>query len=413
MADGNETLRREAERIQASGALGDAKLRRLFDYLVASSLAGQSPKEITIAIDVFNKNAEFDKSQDASVRVYIHKLRRALADFYDGPAGEYEAVLEIPRGEYRLALVPKPPVAATTKPRVRAGAVAVLGAGALGVAVMIALGLAWLRALHSDLERVRSNPIWSALLKDDRPIMVVVGDYYLIGETDKSLDVKRLIREYTVNSKSDLDNYVKQHPEVADRYMDVGLRYLPTATAFALRDVMPILTAGNRHVLVRMMSDLKPDTLKSVNIVYIGYLSGLGIMQELVFSRSRFKVGETYDELIDKKTKHSYVSQSPSESEAVLRRAGNESSYRDYGFFSSFRGPGGNTIIVISGTRDEGVQQTAESFTDPEKLEEFSRQGDTTVPFEALLEVRALDGVNVNGKLLLESRREEPKAEAQ
>ena len=33
------------------------------------------------------------------------------------------------------------------------------------------------------------------------------------------------------------------------------------------------------------------------------------------------------------------------------------------GLFSKFRGPGGNSIVVISGTRDEGVQQTAEAFT--------------------------------------------------
>jgi len=54
----------------------------LFDYLAEKSLAGQSPKEIAIAIDVFAKTADFDVSQDAPVRVYIHKLRKALDDFY-------------------------------------------------------------------------------------------------------------------------------------------------------------------------------------------------------------------------------------------------------------------------------------------------------------------------------------------
>ena len=53
--------------------------------------------------------------------------------------------------------------------------------------------------------------------------MIVVGDYYLIGETDDSMGVNRLIREYSVNSKNDLDHYVQEHPEIADRYMDVGL----------------------------------------------------------------------------------------------------------------------------------------------------------------------------------------------
>jgi hypothetical protein len=60
---------------------------------------------------------------------------------------------------------------------------------------------------------------------------------------------------------------------------------------------------------------------------------------------------------------------------------------------------------VISGTRDEGVRQTAEVFTNPEKLKELGGPADAAQPFEALLEVSALDGVNLSGKVLLESRR--------
>src|SRR5580692_12833655 len=95
-------LSEEAERVQSSGVLGEARLRQLFDYLVESSLAGQSPKEIAIAIDVFGKGADFDVSQDALVRVYIHKLRKTLDGFYASPNGDGGVVLHIPRGEYRL-----------------------------------------------------------------------------------------------------------------------------------------------------------------------------------------------------------------------------------------------------------------------------------------------------------------------
>ena len=48
-----EALRSEVNRVQASGVLGEARLRRMFDYLAERSLAGQSPKEIAIAMDVF------------------------------------------------------------------------------------------------------------------------------------------------------------------------------------------------------------------------------------------------------------------------------------------------------------------------------------------------------------------------
>jgi hypothetical protein len=400
-------LRREAERVQASSVLGEARLRHLFDYLLANSLAGQAPKEIAIAIDVFGKDSDFDVSQDALVRVYIHKLRRTLDDFYASPGDRSASALHIPRGEYRLKLSAAAPAPNRFRTlTIHSGAAALGAAALLGAAVLIGFGIVWLRAPHSELDQVRANPVWSAILKDDRPIMIVVGDYYLIGETDDSMEVKRLIREYSVNSKSDLSDYVAQHPEFADRYMDVGLRYLPIAAAFALRDVMAVLAPQNRRIVVNRMSDVQPSSLKTADIVYIGYISGMGMMQDLIFSGSRFAVGESYDEVVDKKSRHSYFSQTWSQSMGPPQLSGKETPYHDYGLFAKFRGPGGNSIVVISGTRDEGVQQTAEAFTSPEKLEEFSRQMDTALPFEALLEVSAFDGVNLSGRLLLQSKRD-------
>jgi hypothetical protein len=413
--DPNITLNQEAQRVQASGVLGEAKMRHLFDYLAGCSQTAESPKEIAIAIDVFGKKADFDVSQDALVRVYIHKLRRTLEEFYAAQTEADITPLHIPRGEYRLTLrrkvpaspAPTPvPAASIPQPRRQHRGIAVLiGAATVGAVLLMVFGILRLCAPQSDLDLVRANPVWSAILKDDRPILVVMGDYYLIGETDESMEVKRLIREYSVNSRSDLDSYVREHPEVADRYMDVGLRYLPTSAAFALRDVMPVLGTGRRRVNVIMTSDVTPANLKFADIVYIGYFSGLGIMQQMVFAGSRFSIGESYDELLDTRTKHLYISQTASQTMGTPQSSGKESSYRDYGFFSNFRGPGGNIIMVISGTRDEGVRQTSEALTNPEKLKELTRQVDTAQPFEALLEVSALDGVNLSGKVLLESKR--------
>ena len=277
--------------------------------------------------------------------------------------------------------------------------------GLVTLALVIGFGVLWLRTPHSDLERVRASPIWSAMIHDDRPIMIVVGDYYLIGETDSSMEVKRLIREYSVNSKSDLDNFVAQHPELADRYMDVGMRYLPIAAASALRDVVAVLAPENRRIVVTRMSDLEASSLKSADIVYIGYLSGMGMMQDLIFAGSRFAVGESYDEVLDRQTRRTYISQTDSQVMAPAA-SGRETPYNDYGLFAKFLGPGGNSIIVLSGTRDEGVQQTAEAFTSAQKLQEFARRTDVALPFEALLEVNAYDGVNLSGKLLVESKRD-------
>ncbi|EIZ77196.1 hypothetical protein WSK_4188 [Novosphingobium sp. Rr 2-17] len=48
----------------------------LFDYVFERSLAGHAPKEVEIAQEVFGKDAKFGMGADASVPVYVHRLRR-------------------------------------------------------------------------------------------------------------------------------------------------------------------------------------------------------------------------------------------------------------------------------------------------------------------------------------------------
>lgn len=403
---GDAALQQEVARIQVSGVLGEARLRSLFDYLAKNTLAGHSPKEIAIAVDVFGKNSDFDAAQDALVRVYIHKLRKALDEFY-GSRSEPGARLHLPRGEYRLQVSTDPPATPGPGPT-KNRHVGILRALVVLIAAVLLgfFAFTWHRTPLSDLDRVRANPIWSEILKDERPILIVVGDYYLIGETDDTMNVNRLVREYSVNSKSDLDRYIVEHPDMAARYMDVGIRYLPISAAFALRDVMAVLSPQNKRISIAKMSDVEPGSLKSVDIVYIGYLSGMGMLQDLVFTGSRFAIGESYDEVIDNKTRHSYISQVGSRIMDSPQPTGREQSYHDYGLFEKLRGPGGNTILVIAGTRDEGVSQTAEAFTSDQKLNELGRQADLTLPLEALLEVGAFNGTNLTGKLLLQSNRD-------
>src|SRR5262245_7683466 len=111
-----DLLRAHADRIRASGVLGRSPLmQRLFDFLLECSLANRAPKEIEVAIDSSGKGTYFDVSQDAMVRVYVHKLRRKLEEFYAGIGADTAAHLSIPKGEYRF-VVERSPAAAPSSP---------------------------------------------------------------------------------------------------------------------------------------------------------------------------------------------------------------------------------------------------------------------------------------------------------
>jgi hypothetical protein len=392
-----------AERIRASGVLGRSRLiHRLFDFLVECSLTDRAPKEIEVAVDVFGKDARFDVSQDAMVRVYIHKLRRKLEEFYSGPGRADADRLVIPKGAYRFLIEPaaevqpEPETPAAPRSAWSKWPVALIGASLLAnLAVLLWWGYARWYVAPDDLSRLRQSPVWSRMLADDRTIFVVLGDYYIFGETDRSMEVKRLIREFSINSPADLDQYLMVHPDLADRYLDLQLNYLPTSAGYALRDVMPLLAPAHKRIRVALASELSPAVLTSAHVVYIGFLSGMGMLHDLVFAGSRFSMGDSYDELLDRTTGRQYISQA-----AVPI---GEQKYHDYGYFATFAGPSGNQIVVISGTRDEAVMHTAEAVTQPATLQQLVASAHGAQSFEALYDVYGMDRMNLGGKLVVTS----------
>jgi hypothetical protein len=313
----------------------------------------------------------------------------------EAPTGRRGAVEEIPRS---------PDGATWDNP----WKIATLATATALILVAIAAGVFWQRTPARQFAAVRQSPVWAKLLGDTRPITVVLGDYYIFAENGELSQPQRLVREFFINSRADLDQYQKDHPEMMGKYMDVQLAYLPTSSAHVMASIMPLLAATHRRVNVTMMSDLIPDDLKSTDVVYVGYLSGLGMLYDGAFSGSRFSVGSTFDELTDNRTKVRYASQA---GDRYLRQSDRPTAaaasqlYRDYSLVTGFEGPSGNQVLVIAGTRDVGLIQAGEALTDPARLRELRERLTAGTPFEALYEVSGINGTEMASKLLVTSAR--------
>ena len=357
----DEALKAQVERVRASGVLGRSHgLARLFDYLADPALQGRTLSEADVAHDVFGRAAE--SADDASVRVYIHRLRKKLEDFYaDSGAGEPHRLV-IPVGDYRLDVVS---AAAAEPPAPRRLDRRWLWAAAAALLLVVNVG-AWFVFVREEPARefavAAAQPLWAGIGRD-RPVLVVVGDYYIFGDTDHGDMPKRMVREFDINSAADLDAYLMNNPELQGKYVDLDTYYTPVGATLALREIMPLVVqaAGGRdRVRVITGSQLTPQQMKSADIVYVGYLSALRLLQEPVFSRSRYAVGDTFDELIDRQTGQVFVSG------AGIAPGDREN--RDYGYLAAFRGPAGNRFVVVAGARDIGVMQTAEIAADRARL---------------------------------------------
>ena len=402
--DFNQTeLRAEIERFRQNGGLAaTTPLRRLFDFLAEWSLLQKPVAEIDIAIEVFRRSTS--EPGDASVRVYVHRLRKKLEDYYAQQGAASGNRLVIPRGEYRLALSANVIAGVEDKSLLnrrmlmRGGLSAVALAAAGGAGALVALTGPWNKDAYAA---VRSSPVWSEVVANPRPIYLVLGDYYIFGESDGADGISRLVREFDVDSHIELGDFVDKHPQYANRYVDLNLSYLPIGAALGLKNLLPFLKSIARgpDLNILVASELKPEMLGSGHIVYVGYLSGLGKLEDTVFNGARFKVAEdypigtkVYDEIFDTKTSNLFPSQ------AGRPKAGRV--HTDYGYLSSFATPNGNRIVVLAGTRDVGVMHVTEVATDPAALRELSRNVGKANSVEAVYNVQGMEHSTLMGTLV-------------
>lgn len=396
---GNATaFEAEVARVRGSGTLGESgRLLELFDFLAGRGPDVGSASQAEIAETVFGQTET--SVDDATVRVYIHRLRKRLDDFYasgrEGPTG---ARLALPAGTYALRLMrgdgeaDAPGAPATTAPATRAirrpRRLAVL------FAALIALGAAFLLGRETSSGSAPPvNVLWQPLLDSPRPKLVVVGDYYMFGEIDPLMpEYGRLIRDFRVNSAADLE--LMQDLE-ADRYgnaEDVGLNYLPFSVAYGLDEIVPVLARDGREVRVIAASALQPDMLNDYDIVYIGLISGLHLLEDVNFMSSGFQIGESYDQLHDKAANRTYTSEE-------ARSLASPAYYTDYGYVARFRAPSGALVAVVAGMRDTGLRGIAPIAAQadlPNAMEDVA-EGD----FEALFEITGQQGADLSEKLLL------------
>ena len=392
------------QRIMESGVLGRSKnYSALLEYLVQCSLSGKSPKEIEIAVDVFNRGDNFDVAADASVRVYIHQLRKKLDAYYQSNEKDTVFRIVIPKGQYTILAQQRTLISPVQLSRGEQRSNLRVNNGLLlAVIILLAVNLLYMgitgRGSTLEISQATSeHPVWNSVLQDDQPILIVMGDYYIFGELNANGNVARMVREFNVNSSSDLEEMQFTDFDRAENYLDLDLSYMPEGSAFALARIVPILQEGGKTVNISMMSDLTTADIRENHIVYIGYISGLEKLTDMTFSGSGLSLGRSYDELVNVQTQEYYTS------DAGLPEEGQP--FRDYGMFSTFPVRTDTQVVLISGMRDAGLMHTAQALSDSEALNDLvvaidNDTDEAVASFEVLFEVLGIDRMNFDANLV-------------
>ncbi len=88
--------------LESKGFVRAPTLANLLSYLCGKLFAGEANqiKEYSIAVEAFRRGDQFDQDSDSIVRVEANRLRRRLAEYYQGEGARNPLQITIPVGQY-------------------------------------------------------------------------------------------------------------------------------------------------------------------------------------------------------------------------------------------------------------------------------------------------------------------------
>ena len=104
-------VRQALERIVSSSPFLNARRPSQFlRFVVESTLAGNESriKEYLIGVEVFERPPDYDPKGDPIVRIEAGRLRKKLAQYYNGPGANDPVIIELPKGGYVPTFRPRP-----------------------------------------------------------------------------------------------------------------------------------------------------------------------------------------------------------------------------------------------------------------------------------------------------------------
>lgn len=388
------------QRLIDSGALGRSSVYlTLLDYLLDCTRQGKQPKEFEIAVDVLNRDSNFDVARDSIVRVYVHQLRKRLDHYFNVLEPDSAIKLSIPKGQYTVLITrnkgaqdPAYSDEHITHHNKYKTWLLYAAVGLLATINLIQWGTRNNAALPADVANALTQPMWAAMNDDDIPVLIVMGDYYIFGELDSTGRVSRMVRDFMINSREDLVSLFMQDSSLQSYFRDLDMTYMPEGSASALLQIAPVVRAMDKRVNVTMMSRLSTADLRNNHIIYIGYVSAMSKLNNLYFSASGLIPGRSFDELYEKHTGVYHTSN------AGLPEQGQP--FRDLALLASWPASNGNQFVLLAGTRDAGLMQSAMIAGDGQRLETLFANDVAAKSFEALFEVYGIDRMNFDANLL-------------
>ncbi len=378
--------------LQSSEFQNASKYQKLLEYLVNSTLEGNVPKEITIAMELFGSEMNDDTLGESNIRVYVHNIRKKLDSYYINEGRNDKIQFRIPKGRYKVEFVNRKDIGRPASRR------AILITGII-LSVLLAANL--FRLVLSRGEGPgkgrHSQWIWGDLLSRDAPLLVIVGDYYLIQETGMA-GRSRYLRDVRINSESDLDLFLEEFPEQGTNFERTKHTYLGKYAPLCIEKLSKLLLSSGKDFQVILSSEFHWKDLRDYNVIYIGSFKSMGVLNNLTkHSNFRFELYPSALHFHDLEEDSVYHYR-PFDSRL------DDAFETDYSIATKLPGSNGRSVFMFVSVRDIGMIETVEYFTNPESQKMFMQSLDPSFRetgfFEACFKIEGLDRNSISIDLL-------------
>jgi hypothetical protein len=330
--------------LQSQGFRSSRRSRDFLRYVVERTLDGQaeSLKERSIGIDVFGRSAEYDPSDDATVRVKAGEVRKRLGMYYATEGRADDIRIELPHGTYvpefnrvepeTLAPIEEKHTVEVVQPRKRWRWAA---AAALVAAIAIITAAVWWKTRPP--ETVVSQ-FWAPVLRGSSPVLLSAAYVPVYGVDPKMA------------------------PERPTRFEDFVLltdQFVGGGDLMGVTRIAGLLNSLHRAYRVRIGADVAFQDLRAAPTVLIGYsyTRWRDISKELRF-------------FIDAERRPRMVTDNGKPTEWSLPDLpGDRRTKEDYAIVTRVFHPDTQAMLVeVAGITQYGTEAAADLITTPEFL---------------------------------------------
>ena len=361
--DNKALYKKSLQKILESSEFKDSPTyTNLLSYLFEFYLKDETPKETTIAVEYLNRDSSFNPSEDPIVRVYIHEIRKRLKTYYQTEGKKEKIRLEIPKGGYGLKF---------TNIHKKSSQLLIYLSYTLFFLLLcsIIINLMLIKDKISSnkensLSKICASPIWSDIMNNDKPILIVIGDVFFYEERSKNKQIDRVVRDENINSIEDLELYKEKNSNLSLEINPLTRHtYLIEYASYSLV-LLPILNYAHKPISIRLCSKMDVNELKTHDIIYVGYLKCLGLFK-LYFEKSHFKLTSYYSFSYYDEKKDSLINYT---TQVVPNY------HTDYGFVIKFMGPANNPIMLLTGNLLPGTMGVVNKVTNIESVKEIEQK---------------------------------------